>query len=112
MNVQERFVQYLRAQALCAPEDHILLAVSGGKDSVLMTHLFVNAGYHIGIAHCNFRLRGEASDADEALVRELADELGVPCYVTAFDTEAYAGQQGVSIQMAARALRYSWFETV
>lgn len=112
MNVQERFVQYLRVQALCKPGDRILLAVSGGKDSVLMTHLFVNAGYPIGVVHCNFRLRGEASDADEALVRELADELGVPFYVSAFDTEAYAGQHGISIQMAARTLRYSWFETV
>jgi len=112
MNVQERFAQYLRKQALCAPGDRILLAVSGGKDSVLMTHLFVGAQYRVGIAHCNFRLRGDASDADEALVRELADNLDVPLYVTAFDTAAYAQQQGVSIQMAARALRYEWFETI
>lgn len=112
MNVPERFVQYLREQALCQPHERILLAVSGGKDSVLMTHLFAGAGYAIGIAHCNFRLRGAESDADEALVCELAKTLGVPFYVAAFDTEAEARERGISIQMAARELRYAWFETI
>ncbi|WP_353126467.1 tRNA lysidine(34) synthetase TilS [Parapedobacter pyrenivorans] len=112
MNVQERLVQYLSEQALCNPHDRILLAVSGGKDSVLMTHLFAEAGYVIGIAHCNFRLRGTESDADETLVYQLAKALGVPFYATAFDTEGYAQQHRVSIQMAARELRYEWFETI
>ncbi|MGK6352173.1 tRNA lysidine(34) synthetase TilS [Parapedobacter sp. DT-150] len=112
MGVQERFIQYLQEQALCQPGERILLAVSGGKDSVLMTHLFAGAGYAIGIAHCNFGLRGEASDGDEALVTRLAGAMDVPCYVTAFDTEEYAREHGISIQMAARELRYAWLETI
>ncbi len=111
MNIQERFVHQLRTQALCTPADRILLAVSGGRDSVLMATLFVQAGYRVGIAHCNFGLRGEASDADEALVRNLAREFEVPFYRAAFPTADYAKQQGISIQMAARELRYEWFET-
>ncbi len=112
MSVPERFIQYLHEQSLCQPNERVLLAISGGKDSMLMAHLFAEAGYGIGIAHCNFRLRGEASDADEALVYQLAKDLGVPFYVTAFDTENEARQRGISIQMAARELRYEWFETI
>ena len=77
-----------------------------------MTHLFARAGYTVGIAHCNFRLRGADADADEALVNRLARQLGVPFYATAFDTEGYAREQGISIQMAARDLRYDWLETI
>ena len=112
MSVQERFIQYLDKQALCQLHERILLAVSGGKDSVLMAHLSAETGYAIGIAHCNFQLRGEESDADEALVYRLARTLDAPFYVTTFDTEMYARQQGISIQMAARELRYEWFETI
>lgn len=112
MNVQERFVQNLRINALCSPGDRVLLAVSGGRDSVLMAHLFAEAGYPVGIAHCNFRLRGNDSDADEVFVSALADRLGIPFHTKAFDTAAYASQQGISIQMAARDLRYQWFEEI
>ena len=112
MTVQERFSQFLDEQALCQPDGRILLAVSGGKDSVLMTHLFAGAGYAIGIAHCNFQLRGADADADEALVNRLARQLDAPFYTTAFDTETYARSHGISIQMAARDLRYAWLETI
>lgn len=112
MGLQERFVSYLRNQALCRPGDRILLAVSGGKDSVLMARLFAESGFSIGIAHCNFGLRGNESDADEAFVADLAKSLDVPFYSTFFDTSAYARKHGVSIQMAARTLRYDWFETI
>ncbi len=112
MSIQERFVQYLQEQSLCQPHERVLLAVSGGKDSVLMAHLFAKANYHIGIAHCNFCLRGADADADEALVYQLAKTLDTPFYTRAFDTQAYARQYGISIQMAARKLRYEWFETV
>lgn len=112
MSVQERFIRYLDEQALCKPGERILLAISGGRDSVLMTHLFAHAGYTIGIAHCNFKLRGADADADEALVNGLAQQLEVPFYTTSFDTEAYAGRHSVSIQMAARDLRYEWLETI
>ena len=112
MSVPERFVRYLEEETRCQPGSRVLLAVSGGKDSVLMTHLFVQAGYTIGIAHCNFRLRGAEADADEALVNRLARQLEVPFYTTAFDTESVAQTQGISIQMAARDLRYDWLETI
>lgn len=112
MSVAERFVEYLHKQALCQPQQRVLLAVSGGKDSVMMTRLFVESGYSVGIAHCNFGLRGVESDADEALVYQLAKTLDVPFYVTRFDTTGYARGAGISIQMAARELRYAWFETI
>ncbi len=112
MSVQERFSQFLDEQALCQLDGRILLAVSGGKDSVLMAHLFANAGYAVGIAHCNFQLRGTEADADEALVNRLARKLDVPFYTTAFDTEVHARTYGISIQMAARDLRYDWLETI
>ncbi|WP_262246166.1 tRNA lysidine(34) synthetase TilS [Parapedobacter soli] len=112
MSVQERFTRYLVEGQLCKAGERILLAVSGGKDSVLMAHLFADSACAVGIAHCNFRLRGAEADADEALVNRLARQLDVPFYATAFDTAAYAGQRGISIQMAARDLRYEWLETI
>lgn len=87
----------------------LLLAVSGGVDSVVMTHLLWRLGFPIGIAHCNFHLRGASSDKDEALVREMAGSLNVPIYSQHFDTQGYAEQQGISLEMAARELRYAWF---
>ena len=88
-----------------------LLAVSGGVDSMCMADLFLTkyGSDAIALAHCNFHLRGEESDGDEALVRAWADEHGVICHVTDFDTEEYAREHGVSIEMAARDLRYGWF---
>jgi tRNA(Ile)-lysidine synthetase, N-terminal domain/tRNA(Ile)-lysidine synthetase, C-terminal domain len=112
MSIMERFIRYLHEQALCQPHERLLLAVSGGKDSVMMTRLFAESGYSVGIAHCNFGLRGAASDADEALVYQLAKSLDVPFYVTRFNTASHARRQGISIQMAARELRYAWFETI
>ncbi|MBQ2161883.1 MAG: tRNA lysidine(34) synthetase TilS [Bacteroidales bacterium] len=89
----------------------VLLAVSGGVDSMYMLHrapeLFPGASF--AAAHCNFALRGEESDGDEAFVREVCSGLGVECYVKRFDTLGYAGEHGVSVEMAARDLRYAWF---
>ena len=86
-----------------------LLAVSGGIDSVVMAELFSQAGFPFAIVHCNFKLRGDDSDQDEQFVRELAQKYEVACMVKTFDTEKYAGTEGISIQMAARDLRYTWF---
>lgn len=89
----------------------VLLAVSGGMDSMCMADLFVScfpAG-SIAVAHCNFCLRAEESDADEAMVRSWAKEHGITCHVKSFDTRAFAAERGVSIEMAARELRYRWF---
>lgn len=89
-----------------------MVAVSGGKDSVLLLNLLVQTGYNVGVAHCNFQLRGDDSDLDEALVREYANKLGIPFFVKHFDTRVYADQEKISIQMAARDLRYAWFDAL
>lgn len=75
-----------------------------------MLHLFKEAGYRVGVAHCNFQLRGEESVGDELLVQSECKALDIPFFVQRFDTETYAWEQGLSIQMAARNLRYAWFE--
>ena len=86
-----------------------LIAVSGGIDSIVLTHLCKQANYNFAIAHCNFNLRGEESDADELFINELGDSLNVEVFVQHFDTLNYSELNGVSIQMAARTLRYEWF---
>lgn len=104
----QRFCQYITENKLFLPSQKILLAVSGGIDSVVMTDLFSKAGYVFGIAHCNFRLRGDESDGDEAFVKRLAAAYQVPFFSTGFDTASAAHTAGISIQMAARDLRYDW----
>ncbi len=108
----QQFTDYISQHQLFEKTDHVLLAVSGGKDSVLMAQLFKLAGFHFSIAHCNFNLRADETQRDEAFVRLLADELQVPFHVIHFDTKAFAEQEGISTQMAARQLRYHWFEEV
>ena len=88
-----------------------LLAVSGGMDSMCLLDLFSKTlpAADYAVAHCNFSLRGEESDGDQALVEARAAELGVRLFVNRFDTEVYAREKGISIEMAARDLRYAWF---
>ncbi len=93
-------------------DQKVLLAVSGGVDSVCMVDLFHKTGLNFVMAHCNFKLRGEASDQDEVFVRELASQLGVDFHSTSFDTFSYSRDHGVSIQMAARELRYNWLRAM
>ncbi len=106
------FTNFIEQNNLFAKDDKILLAVSGGKDSVLMAHLFKQAGYNFSIAHCNFNLRGEESLRDQNFVSALADELNVPFYFINFDTKTYANDHKISLQMAARELRYQFFEDI
>jgi tRNA(Ile)-lysidine synthase len=106
----EPFQQFLARHQAPLPPQRTLLAVSGGLDSVVLLDLFVRAGLAVGIAHANFGLRGEESEGDEAFVRQLADRYGLPCFTRRFDTRALVQQEGISTQMAARALRYPWFE--
>ena len=87
-----------------------IVALSGGADSVALLLGLLHLGQPLVAAHCNFHLRGEESDADEAFVRQLCEERGVKLYVEHFDTKAYAKQQRISIEMAARELRYDYFE--
>jgi tRNA(Ile)-lysidine synthase len=104
------FNNYIQKLDLCRPDEHILLAVSGGIDSVVMAQLFKEAGYDCTLAHCNFQLRGDDSEGDESFVRSLASYLELPIMVKRFDVEAEMKEHGISIQMAARDLRYAWFE--
>lgn len=84
--------------------------MSGGRDSVALAHLLHACNYRFSIAHCNFQLRAAASDEDARFSQELANTFGCPFYAERFDTQAYANENKISIQMAARALRLDWFE--
>ncbi|MBQ9138277.1 MAG: tRNA lysidine(34) synthetase TilS [Alistipes sp.] len=108
----EHFQLYNERHSLFSHQDKILLTVSGGVDSMVMLALFVEGGYNIGVAHCNFSLRGAESDGDEATVAAVAERYGVPFYCKRFDTEAEMEITGESMEMAARRLRYEWFDTL
>lgn len=103
---------FINENQLVKANDRLLLAVSGGKDSVVMTHLLHQLDYTFALAHCNFKLRAEDSDGDEEFVKELANKLNVPFYSKSFDTKTYAKENKLSIQMAARDLRYEWFDAL
>jgi tRNA(Ile)-lysidine synthase len=106
----EEFRKYISSNKLFDKSERILLAVSGGIDSMVMTHLFLSYGSNIGIAHCNFQLRGQESDDDEGFIREYARINNINAFFQKFDTTGFAEEKGISIQMAARELRYRWFE--
>ncbi len=105
----DSFLKYITDNRLFKSDDRILLAVSGGLDSTVMARLFQLAGFHFALAHCNFHLRGDESDRDEKFVRNLAEHYHVPVFVTHFETVSYARKHKISIQMAAREMRYRWF---
>ncbi|AWL09692.1 tRNA(Ile)-lysidine synthetase [Aquirufa nivalisilvae] len=108
----EDFIQFIRKENLFQADQKILLAVSGGIDSVIMSKLFSLAKFNFGIAHVNFSLRGEESLADEVFVKKMAKTLKVPYFTICFDTKAFAEKEKLSTQMAARILRYDWFEEI
>ena len=105
----EQFKNYIKKENLFKIEDKILLAISGGMDSVVMLYLFHKAGFNFGIAHCNFTLRDKESDADEIFVKKLSEEYKIPFFLKKFNTKQYAEENGISIQMSARELRLKWF---
>ncbi|MBR4853330.1 MAG: tRNA lysidine(34) synthetase TilS [Alistipes sp.] len=105
----ERFQEYVNRQNLFTRQDKILLTVSGGVDSMVLMSLCVNSGYNVGVAHCNFSLRGQESDEDEIMVQETARRYGIECYNKRFDTQGEMERTGESMEMAARRLRYEWF---
>jgi tRNA(Ile)-lysidine synthase len=108
----KEFKKFISEKITLNPDGGILLAVSGGIDSMVMTSLFIDQGIKIGIAHCNFSLRGEESDKDEEFVQKYAVEHKIQFFTKRFDTKSFAEQSGLSIQMAARELRYNWFEEI
>ncbi len=105
-----RFDKHIQTQKLFTKNQSLLLAVSGGIDSVVLAHLLTQLKYKIVLAHCNFNLRGKESDEDETFCRKLAKKLHVNIYVQSFDIKKYCKVNKVSIQMAARELRYAWFK--
>jgi tRNA(Ile)-lysidine synthase len=109
MNLLSEFKDYIKKENLFQPKDKLLLAVSGGVDSVVLCELCKQAGYDFAIAHCNFQLRGAESERDEQFVRSLSEKYGVEVLVEKFDTQKHADEYKVGIQEAARFLRYNWF---
>ncbi|MFH0864751.1 MAG: tRNA lysidine(34) synthetase TilS [Bacteroidota bacterium] len=110
--MRKQFQDYTNKEKLFSKDGKVLAAVSGGIDSVVMLHLLIAIGFKTGIAHCNFGLRGKESDADEKFVKTLAKKNNVPFYSVKLDTSGYASHKGISIQMAARELRYEWLEKI
>ncbi len=106
----DQFRQHIADFRLFEPGDPVLLAVSGGVDSMVMAELFHRAEYNFTIAHCNFGLRGAESNQDERFVASIAEGYGVKLFVKHFKTREYAGFNKISVQMAARTLRYEWFD--
>ena len=105
----QQFIAHVSQQHLFPTGQQVLLAVSGGIDSVVLAHLMHSAGYPFAIAHCNFHLRPGDCDRDEAFVRSLAQTYGVPVHVAQFQTDEYARTHGLGTEDAARRLRYDWF---
>ena len=103
------FKKHIAAHFPALADQKILIACSGGLDSIVLLHLLQKIGLTLGVAHCNFKLRGAHSDADLSFVETIAGNLGVPVFTTVFDTKTYAKTQGISTQVAARELRYEWF---
>jgi len=108
----EDFINFIEKENLFRADEKILVAVSGGMDSMVLSKLFSLAKFNFGIAHVNFSLRGEESLADEVFVKKWAKTLKVPYYSIVFDTKAFAEKEKLSIQVAARMLRYAWFEEI
>ncbi|MGJ8684754.1 MAG: tRNA lysidine(34) synthetase TilS [Nonlabens sp.] len=106
------FQEHIATQFPDLKEKRILVAISGGLDSVVLSHLLHKLEYKIAFVHCNFKLRAAASDKDEQFVKNLAQSFDIQCFIEQFDTEQYALQKGISIQMAARELRYEFFDEI
>ena len=110
--IQQRITQYIEKEDLFSSDSKILVALSGGADSVALLCILHAAGYHCEAAHCNFHLRGEESNRDEQFVRQLCKRYGIRLHTIDFDTTRYAAEKRISIEMAARELRYNWFEEI
>jgi tRNA(Ile)-lysidine synthase len=108
----DRFKSFIQKNKLFDRESNLLVAVSGGLDSIALINMLNEAGYNFSVAHCNFQLRGEDSNKDAVLVRDTSIELNKPYYSELFPTQSFAESNKLSIQVAARTLRYQWFNSL
>ncbi len=106
----EKFLEVVEARGLFSPSDRLLVATSGGVDSMALCHLLNRGQFKFSVAHCNFKLRGTDADLDEALVMNWCTDNGIKFYSKSFNTKIYAMDKHLSMQMAARELRYEWFK--
>jgi tRNA(Ile)-lysidine synthase len=106
------FKQHINQNLPFLKNKKLLIANSGGIDSTVLTHLMHRSGFDISLAHCNFSLRGKESNKDEKFVKRVGEELQIAAYTITFDTKSYAEKKGISTQMAARKLRYDWFQKI
>ncbi len=111
-SIVKKVLSFINSEGLFSPDSRTIVAVSGGADSVMLLRVLVSAGFDCVAAHCNFHLRGDESDRDQSFVESLCAELSVPLEIVHFQTEEYAAQHKLSIEMAARELRYDWFEQI
>ena len=109
MKMQQKVQNYIEKHKLLTPYGLVIVGVSGGADSIALLNILVSLGYDCVIAHCNFHLRMAESDRDETFVRKMASDLKLPFYHIDFETSKYAAEHNISIEMAARDLRYVWF---
>jgi len=110
--VKEEFLKYISKNKLFEKKDKILVAISGGLDSVVLLDLLFKSGFKISVAHCNFQLRGKESDMDEEFVKELSKKYKIECFIKICNAADYAKIKKLSIQESARELRYKWFEQI
>ena len=104
--LEQKVIHYIEEKQLFTRQDRIVVALSGGADSVALLRILLHNGYSCIAAHCNFHLRGEESNRDEKFVRSLCEALDTPLQVIHFDTLNYAAKKKISLEMAARELRY------
>ncbi len=110
--MKTELIEHINTKFSFLHDKNLLIAISGGIDSVVLTHLFHKLKFTISLAHCNFSLRGKESNEDEEFVKSLGEKLQITTYSNKFETEAYATEKGISTQMAARELRYNWFQKI
>ncbi len=110
LSLKEKVSNFIDFHSLLTPGAKVLVAVSGGSDSIFLLNVLHDLGYNCEAMHCNYHLRGRESMRDEDFVRNFCDNLGVPLHKTDFNTVLYATEKGISIEMAARELRYEYFE--